>query len=166
MGKAERTNPMAQWKKTEGVTIYDCYDQFGRQIGPGDYILLPGHGAVVWRVTQTRPIMDPKVPPGIVELVCAAVTQVGLQGGVPLSGVIKVRDALEYMTPEQLEQYKQETRAGDDASSAGRSDTPQGGEPAQVGQGQGAEGEGHGTAAEPPPLPEFGDHNKSRIILP
>lgn len=112
MGVAARANSFNQWKRTEGVTIHDCYDQFGRQIGVGDFVILEQHGAVIWRVTNTKPVMRPDAPPGLVELTMAAVTQLVLQGGAPLPGLVKVRDASEYLTPEQLEQYKKEATGG------------------------------------------------------
>lgn len=158
MGKVDRANPFNQWRKEAGVSTHECYDQFGRQIGVGDFIMMQAHGQVVWRVTNSKPVMHPQAPPGLVELTAAAVTQVGLQGGAPLPGIIKVRDALEYLTPEQLEQYKAEARAGGGVQPPG---TEAGGSP-----------QSEGNVSQPPPPPEppapsaAPAAEPSRIILP
>jgi hypothetical protein len=107
MGRDARSNPFAGWKKTEGVTIRDAYDQYGRPIGVGDFVMLSQMGGIVWRVVETKPIMDPKAPPGLVGMTMVATTMLSEPGGVPLQGVVKVRDVSEYLTPEQLEQLEQ-----------------------------------------------------------
>ena len=110
MGAEARSNPFSQWKRETGATIFNVYDRFGRQIGIGDMITLPEVGDVVWRVTDVRPILDPKAPPGLCHLQLAAVIMEGVQGGAPLANIVKVRDALEYMTPEMLEKATAEMR--------------------------------------------------------
>lgn len=149
MGAKDRANPMAQWRKSQGVTSNHAYDQFGREIGLGDFLILQAHPSVVWRVTNTKPILRPDMPPGLVDMTMAAVTQLPMQGGAPLPGVIKVRDALEYMTPEQLEEYTKEARAGGGPAP----------DPGVVPPPPRPEGEAPPAPDEPPAEP-------SRIILP
>lgn len=157
MGKADRANPFNQWRRDAQVMTTEAYDQFGRQIGIGDFLILEAHGAVVWRVTNTRPVLATNAPPGLVEITLAAVTRVGVQGGAPMAGFIKVRDALEYMSPDQLEGYKREQREG------GGEGTQPGNPPAPARE----------DLAEPPPPAAPADApaaeppaGPSRIILP
>jgi hypothetical protein len=96
MGVAERNNPFNRWKQEAGANQYDVYDRFGRQIGAGDLVMLPMTGDIMWRVTETKPIMDPKAPPGLVQMTLAAVMIEGVQGGVPQPALVKLRDRSEF----------------------------------------------------------------------
>jgi hypothetical protein len=124
MGAAARSNPFNQWKQTTQPTVYDAYDEWGRAIGVGDYVILAQHGAVMWRVVQTRPVMNPQAPAGIVELTLTAVTALGIAGGQPQPGLIKVRDAGEYLTEEQLAKFKAEVRGGGPTGETPPADPP------------------------------------------
>ena len=112
MGAESRTNPFTKWKQTEGVSRHEVYDRYGRQIGTGDIVSLPALGQVLWRVTSTRPVLHKDAPPGVMELSLVAVLVEGVAGGQPVAEILKVRDALEYMTPEQLEQARTSQRGG------------------------------------------------------
>lgn len=107
MGAAARNNPMAQWRKDQAVSQWEIYDQYGRQINVGDVVMWPGIPTITWRITKTRPIMHPQAPTGLVEVTLVAAMVEGMQGGVPTGLLVKVRDAAEYMTPEQIEAMKQ-----------------------------------------------------------
>ena len=47
-------------------------------------------------------MLDPQVPPGLVQVILQAHTALGVQGGTPVVGLTKVRDASEYLRPEEL----------------------------------------------------------------
>lgn len=105
MGRAARGNPFNQWKQEAAVSQGEAYDRMGRQIQQGDLVILPHVGDIMWRVTETKPLLDPRVQPGTLQMTLAAVMVEAFPGGVPLPGVIKIRDASEFrdQTPTPVE---------------------------------------------------------------
>lgn len=61
----------------------------------GDVIHVLNKADIMWRLQKVAPVLDPKAPAGLVELHMVAVFVTGVQGGMPISDVIKTRDASE-----------------------------------------------------------------------
>lgn len=101
MGVAERRNPFGQWKRTEGVSPLNLYDQFGRVIQKGDGVILATPEEVIWIVQGVRPQLELKSNETMCLLTLTALYQSSFTGGVPLAGLIKCVDALETGRGEQ-----------------------------------------------------------------
>ena len=95
MGRDERANPFGAWKQPAGMSKSQTYDRNGRELGVGDVVHILGKGDIMWRVTDLHPIMDPKAPPGLIEIQLAAVFVTGVPGGQRVSDLIKCKDARE-----------------------------------------------------------------------
>lgn len=110
MGAEQRNNPTSQWMKTHqgSVNKGEIYDQFARPVGIGDMVCLGNHPGEIFRVSVIKPVLRPDAPPGVVEVQLVQVVVQGMQGGVPVMGLVKVRDATEYLTEEQLAEFKAE----------------------------------------------------------
>ncbi len=104
MGRDERENPFNRFRQAEGRSSRETYDRNGRLIGEGDIVHLIGKGDVMWRVTSVKPVMDPKAPPGLVELALVAAFVTGVPGGQNVMDVIKCKDATEVAPPVAIAQ--------------------------------------------------------------
>ena len=109
MGAVDRANPVAQWFKQhqDPISRSTVYDMYGRPIQPGDMIVVGNHPGEIYRVAEVKPVLRPDVPAGVLEMQLVSVILQMVQGGAPIDGLIKVRDVSEYLTPEQLEKFKQ-----------------------------------------------------------
>jgi len=125
MGQADRNNPTAQWMRahTGAATRGELYDQFGRQVQIGDMVCVGNHPGEIFRVASTKPVMRPDVPAGLVEVQLVQVVVQMMDGGVPIGGLVKVRDASEYLTEEQLAAFKAEMK-GDVPKDLGQDPKP------------------------------------------
>lgn len=98
MGRDERSNPINHVRRGAGLASTAAYDRFGRQIQAGDAIHILGKFDIIWRVVHVKPILDPQVPPGTVEIALQAVMVSGVQGGALLGDILKVRDKRDFET--------------------------------------------------------------------
>jgi hypothetical protein len=99
MGRDERSNPFNRFAKTEALSVSQTYDRFGRPLQEGDIIHLLGKLDIMWRVVSVKPILNPKAPPGTIEIQLHAVFVTGVPGGQLVTDVIKVKDASEFAQP-------------------------------------------------------------------
>lgn len=95
MGAGERQNPFNQWRRTAAVSQLNLYDQFGREIGKGDGIILATPEQIIWVVRECKPVLDHKGPEHLCQLTLTALYQSPFQGGIPLAGIIKALDVSE-----------------------------------------------------------------------
>jgi hypothetical protein len=100
MGSAERRNPFNTWKREATPSPRDVFDRYGRLIQPGDAVMLLMPQDTVWRVASVKEVSDPRMPPGTVELTFTAVFTTGVQGGVPITDLLKVADVTEFTGPQ------------------------------------------------------------------
>lgn len=95
MGAESRANPFAAWKKTDQVSQSKAYDRNGRELGLGDTVHVLAKTDIMWRVVGVQPVLDPRVPPGTLQLQLTAVFITGVQGGMPILDILKTKDAEE-----------------------------------------------------------------------
>lgn len=91
MGRDEDLNPRRQ--VASGMARTAAYDRFGRMIHSGDLVVMLNQGTIMWRVQETKPVMAPNAPPGMVEVSLVAVFVQGVPGGTPLSDLVLVRSS-------------------------------------------------------------------------
>lgn len=83
---------------TETARRSQVFDKFSRAIAPNDIIQLTPHGTTLWRVLEIRPDLNPESPMKFGQLLTLqSMESVGVQGGMPCTDLLKVRDAAEYM---------------------------------------------------------------------
>ena len=92
MGHDSRLNPFAK----ENHQILDgIVDARGRQLAVGDEIILNTLHPLYLRVIRIAPVLDPKAPPGMMQIEFGAATHFFSPKGVPQREFIRVRTAEE-----------------------------------------------------------------------
>lgn len=96
MGHDERRNATPQ------TSQFHLYDRYGKQIGVGDTIHLLGRFDIMWSVTELRPVVDPRLPSGLLMATYQAMIQAPIPGGQRIGDVLKVQDVSERAKTETL----------------------------------------------------------------
>lgn len=73
----------------------EVLDRFGHVIAPGDMLMIPALGDVVWHVAKVAAVLDPQAPPGLVQMVLTAGHRAVVQAGERTTEFIKVLDVSE-----------------------------------------------------------------------
>jgi hypothetical protein len=88
----------------------ELYDRFGRVIGRGDLIMIPGEDPVIWQVAEVKVDLTPRVdgPQNVtmIKLVLMATRSHLATGGAPIAEFVKCADYTE------TDLYRQEQAAG------------------------------------------------------
>lgn len=90
MGRDERLNPTAQQARIDGIV-----EARGRKLEIGDEVLLSVPNPIYYRVIDIRPVLDPKAPPGMMQIELGAAIHFFSPKGVPQREFIRVREAAE-----------------------------------------------------------------------
>lgn len=110
MGIGERNNPFLKWQRDQAIGPVDLVDRFGRVIGRGDLVMMPGDSSVIWQVMEVKVdlMARPGVPAGVTLLqIQLAATRVQMaKAGAPVPDLLKVAD----YTETQLYQQEQAQR--------------------------------------------------------
>lgn len=65
-------------------------DRFGQPLSPGDLVVYDPRSPVVYRVADIRPILDPKAPPGAMQVTLTASAFVSTAHGVPIGELLRI----------------------------------------------------------------------------
>ena len=103
MGTNERSNPIHTFRREFNVGPFDLVDRYGRLVKQGDSVILPqDFPNVIWRVAEVKPDLerrDPRMPQNRVVVSLVVVMSPLMQGGLPATELIKVRDVSEDAPP-------------------------------------------------------------------
>lgn len=91
MGNEARQNPRAREYRGPGVVL----DARARALQPGDEVILAGSGPFYFRIVEITPLLDPKLPPGMMHVAFGAVMHFSAQRGVVNPEFVRVRTAEE-----------------------------------------------------------------------
>lgn len=104
MGSAERReNPFNKWRRDNAISSLKLYDRFSREVGKGDAVMILGKWDVSWRVADVQ-LMFPKGPndpPAHLKVTFAAVYIAPVEGGLPTTDLVKVKDVSEMSQPNE-----------------------------------------------------------------
>jgi len=92
VGSGSRLNPFNQWRRSDAVSPLTLYDQFGREIGRGDGVLLATPEQIIWVVRDVVPNLEREGPQTLCQLTLTALYKSGFPGGTPLVGLMKILD--------------------------------------------------------------------------
>lgn len=74
-------------------------DRFGQRIQVGDQLMLRLDVDHVYSVTDVRPVLDPKLPPGLIDVLCTITFPLRLEAGLPYAKCNVVARRLEGELP-------------------------------------------------------------------
>ena len=86
------------------VHAYRTRDAFGRELMPGDEVIVPAMTAPRFRLSTITPELDPSAPPNTLRLILTAQMVVPVQNNAPVPGLVRVRTNAEIAKVEQRAQ--------------------------------------------------------------
>lgn len=97
MGRDARANPQAF--ETTQIVPNEVYDCLGRTLHVGDQLVLTQPSVIVWEVSKIRPILDPRVPPNMVEIHIRSAANFLHKAWHPAGELLRIKSAEAVDTP-------------------------------------------------------------------